>query len=115
MADLWEYEPNFSIQKNLQVFNTRKNPTTGAYGPEFIYDEVPPAETVSLKARGLTWTEVAALRTKILTPGGSDTYVTRAGVSITGIPVGMEAEAIAGDDTDTYFAVTLTVRRTDLV
>lgn len=114
---LWEWEPDFNVQKGLQVFNTRKDPTTGAYGPEFIYDEVPPVENVTLKAHGMTLTEVLALRTKILTPGGSDTYATTAGITLVGMPVSLQAAPIpVSDDTGTYrYNVTLSVRRTDLI
>jgi len=96
MATLWEYRGSNSLRKQLGVFHTRPDPTTGAYGPTFVYDDTPPEEVISISARGMTLDEVNAERAKVRARGTNYTYALADGQSVTGLPFSIADVEIAG-------------------
>lgn len=96
MPALWEYRGSTTLRKQLGVFHTRPDPTTGAYGPTFVYDDTPPEEVVTIAARGMDRTEVDAEKTKVRTRGTNQIYALADGQSVTGLPYSIADVEIAG-------------------
>ena len=82
MVVLWEWLGALSISKDLSVVSSTSAST--GYGDTDIYDEVAPRESMRFTARGLTLTEVLALRTEVRKRGQPYTVRDKHGVDWTG-------------------------------
>lgn len=95
MSVLWEWLGDGGIERQIEVVPVLSE-EDDEYGGGYTYDEFAPVETESFFATGLTWTEVAALRTNVRTRGSSYSITDKVGRAFTGRLTSVKWDPIDG-------------------
>lgn len=113
---IWDWTGSSSSKKTLNIFLTRPDPTTGAYGPIVLYDSTPPLHTASITAQHMSFADKEAERAKVETAGLSYAYTMSDGSTIRGIPFSFSDKQIKGAEYSNggLYEVTVEIQRTDL-
>ncbi|MGE0493289.1 MAG: hypothetical protein AB7S38_29040 [Vulcanimicrobiota bacterium] len=107
MTDFFNPVGSGSKDKSLSSVDTLG--VSGGYGTRYTYDRTRATRTRTIRAVGFTYSDLAAWKSAMDTPGQTVTITDAAGNSWTGIPLSITDEDIEGT---IYLSASVTLRLT---